>query len=105
MITNLVRPVLHGVASLVFPPTGRHRQMQPLLLPDAPVTPVGAKGTVLGERELLAGWAEPELAPGAVVRQRFVDCPLCDQVEAGAVTSDGTWRCGSCGTHVLYGGA
>lgn len=84
---------------------GRHRMPRPILLPDAPMTRVPVMGMVLGERELLSGWPEPVLAPGAVVRQRFVDCPLCDRAEAGAVTSDGTWRCGSCGTHVLYGGA
>lgn len=85
--------------------TGRHRQPRPVLLPDAPITRIPVMGMVLGERELLSGWPEPEIAHGAVVRQRFVDCPLCDRAEAGTVTSDSTWRCGHCGTHVLVGGA
>ena len=88
--------------------TGRHRQptVRPVLLPDLPlITRIPVHGTVLGETELLTGLPQPERAPGAVVRQRFADCPLCDRAEAGTVTSDSTWRCGHCGTHVLYGGA
>ena len=105
MITNLVRPVLHGMASLVFPPTGRHRQMQPLLLPDQPVTPGGAKGSVLAEATLLELVPEaPVVAVGAVVATCFDDCPNCGKATAGVLTKDG-WRCGECLTPVPAGGA
>ncbi|MEU1273058.1 hypothetical protein [Streptomyces sp. NPDC005799] len=52
-----------------------------------------------------SAYTTPDVPELAVVPGRFADCPICDRAEAGTVTKDHTWRCGSCGTHVLVGGA
>jgi hypothetical protein len=52
-----------------------------------------------------SAYTTPDIPDLAIVGQRLAECPRCVQVTAGAVTRDGTWRCGECTTHVLVGGS
>lgn len=103
MIGNLFRPVLHGMAVLAFPATGRHRAGEVLLVHE-PGLPVRARGVLEEARleELLDGW--PERVPGAVAATCFDDCPTCERATAGVLHKDG-WTCGECFTPVPAGGA
>lgn len=89
-------PIEHALSG-----KGKHRAPRPLLLPDEPIAApaVLVHGTVAEETtldELLGPWPVPAWT-GAVIEQRFNDCPTCEQATAGVLTKDG-WRCGECFT-------
>lgn len=103
---SVLRHVAEWSIERGLPGKGEHRARRPLLLPDAPIeapaTPV--HGTVADDATLdeLLGPSPVPAWVGAVIVQRFDDCPACKKATAGVLTKDG-WRCGECLTSMPVG--
>jgi hypothetical protein len=100
VITKVLSPVLHGVAGLIFPATGRHRQ-QPVRLLDerfpGPSEPV--RRAVLDEADLVQ-----LLDAEQIVANESADCSACERKTFHAMNRDGSRRCWTCSTLTVPGG-